>query len=76
MCTVDAAQVRKDARNAEAQIARGEVIGPLHGVLPAVKDLIFTKGLRTTGGSLAYRQFARIRTTSASHECGLPAPSS
>lgn len=74
MCTVDAAQVRKDARNAEAQIARGEVIGPLHGVPLAVKDLIFTKGLRTTGGSLAYRQFvpdqddvsvARVRAAGA-----------
>ncbi len=40
------------ARRAEAEIARGEYRGPLHGVPVAVKDLLDLAGTVTTGGSV------------------------
>jgi aspartyl-tRNA(Asn)/glutamyl-tRNA(Gln) amidotransferase subunit A len=39
------------ARRAEAEIARGDYRGPLHGVPFALKDIYNTKGIATTGGS-------------------------
>jgi amidase len=40
------------AREAEAAVLRGELIGALHGLPVTVKDTIETKGLLTTSGSL------------------------
>lgn len=45
------------ARAADARIARGEALGPLHGMPVAHKDLLPTKGVRTTFGSPIYRDF-------------------
>jgi amidase len=44
-------QAMDAARRAEREIAGGEYKGPLHGVPVAVKDLCFTAGVRTMGGS-------------------------
>ena len=45
------------ARKADQKLARGEEVGPLHGLPVAHKDLVQTKGIRTTFGSLVYQDF-------------------
>ncbi len=45
------------ARTADDILARGLPIGPLHGLPLAHKDLVSTKGVRTTYGSLVYKDF-------------------
>jgi len=46
-----------DAREAEAELMRGEIRGPLHGVPIAVKDLCWTAGVPTAAGMSIYRDF-------------------
>ena len=45
------------ARDAEEAIARGEYLGPMHGIPVAVKDQFWTKGIRTTGGTRILADF-------------------
>jgi aspartyl-tRNA(Asn)/glutamyl-tRNA(Gln) amidotransferase subunit A len=52
--TLTALRALDDARRAEAEIARGEYRGPLHGIPIALKDLYDTAGIRTTGHSRVY----------------------
>ena len=51
----DAALV--EANRADAEIAAGRVLGPLHGVPLAVKDLCWTAGVPTAAGMTLYRDF-------------------
>ena len=53
--TVMADQAMESARAAETAISAGNYLGPLHGVPIAVKDLCFTNGVRTMGGSKVFR---------------------
>ena len=50
-----------EARARDAMIARGETLGPLHGLPHAVKDLELTAGIRTSFGSLLFRDFVPDR---------------
>jgi Asp-tRNA(Asn)/Glu-tRNA(Gln) amidotransferase A subunit family amidase len=43
------------ARQADKEIAAGKYRGPLHGIPYGVKDLLDTKGIRTTWGAEFYR---------------------
>ena len=45
------------ARAAEAEIMRGEIRGPLHGVPIAVKDLCWTRGVPSAAGMTIYKDF-------------------
>ena len=54
-CTVTADSARREAKAAErALMRRGARLGPLHGVPFSIKDLIITKGVRTTWGTRLY----------------------
>ena len=43
------------AKRADEATAMGESLGPLHGVPISIKDLEMTRGVRTTSGSLVFR---------------------
>jgi aspartyl-tRNA(Asn)/glutamyl-tRNA(Gln) amidotransferase subunit A len=55
--TLAAENAREEARAIDARIAAGERGGPLCGVPASIKDLIETKGIRTTFGSLLRQDF-------------------
>src|SRR3954466_8713135 len=45
------------AAKADEMQAHGETLGPLHGLPVAHKDLLDTKGIRTTYGSILYKDY-------------------
>jgi amidase len=54
-------QARADARAADEAVARGDTLGPLHGVPMTIKDSLDTAGVITTGGSLGRAHFVPER---------------
>jgi len=54
---VDEEQLMAQALAADEAIAKGNSLGPLHGLPVAVKDLTETKGIRTTFGSPLFSEF-------------------
>jgi hypothetical protein len=50
-CTITADDAMKAARAAEQAVMKKKKLGPIHGIPFSVKDLSFTKGVRTMGGS-------------------------
>ena len=47
----------EEAQKADKKMAQGGKIGPLHGLPVAHKDLVPTKGIRTTFGSPIFQDF-------------------
>src|SRR5947208_9642591 len=56
-CTPTPDLARQTARRLEADIMAGRSVGPLAGVPVGIKDLVLTKGIRTTSGSILYKDF-------------------
>ena len=52
---------RADARSADEALARGQSLGPLHGVPMTIKDSIDTEGVISTGGTLGRSHFVPDR---------------
>jgi aspartyl-tRNA(Asn)/glutamyl-tRNA(Gln) amidotransferase subunit A len=72
--TVIANSALAEAKKAEKAVMKGGELGPLHGVPFSVKDLVFTKGVRTTFGCKLLEDFvpeedavhvARLKTAGA-----------
>ena len=55
--TVTADEALAAAKIAEQAVVRGDELGPLHGIPTSIKDLVPTKGIRTTRGSLIYKDW-------------------
>ena len=55
--TVTADQAMEAARQAEKAVMQGEKLGPLHGIPTSIKDLEPTEGVRTTKGSLIFKDW-------------------
>jgi aspartyl-tRNA(Asn)/glutamyl-tRNA(Gln) amidotransferase subunit A len=55
--TVTGEGALEEAARAEREILGGDYRGPLHGVPVGLKDLIYTEGVRTTMGSVFFKDF-------------------
>jgi aspartyl-tRNA(Asn)/glutamyl-tRNA(Gln) amidotransferase subunit A len=55
--TVDRDAVLAEAKRCDAEAAANHFRGPLHGVPIGVKDVYYTKGLRTTVGATPFQNF-------------------
>jgi aspartyl-tRNA(Asn)/glutamyl-tRNA(Gln) amidotransferase subunit A len=55
--TVTAERALEEASRAEGEIEAGHYRGPLHGVPVGLKDLIYTRGVRTTMGSAFFAEY-------------------
>jgi amidase len=65
VCQVDEKGALTAAREADAALARGEQIGPLHGVPITIKDSFDTKGIISTGGTSGRREFMPTKDATA-----------
>lgn len=56
-CLVRDEEARKAAERAEKEIMKGQVRGRLHGIPLGIKDLTWTKDIKTTMGSAIFADF-------------------
>lgn len=56
-CTTTFDSAIKEAKQAELAVMESKPLGPLHGVPFSVKDLVYTKGVRTMRGSKIFESF-------------------
>lgn len=63
--TLDVERARRAADAADAARARGDALGPLHGLPVTIKDSHETEGLRTTSGFPAYGDHVPTRDADA-----------
>jgi len=56
-CTTTFDLARETAKEADKVVKKGEKLGILHGIPTSIKDLIDTKGIRTTYGCVIYQNF-------------------
>lgn len=66
--TIDRDGALRLAGERDRELAAGMDRGPLHGIPTAHKDLFYTRGLRTTGGSLVFRDFVPEYDGAAVHK--------
>jgi aspartyl-tRNA(Asn)/glutamyl-tRNA(Gln) amidotransferase subunit A len=66
--TIDRDAALNLAGERDRELAAGIDRGPLHGIPTAHKDLFYTRGLRTTGGSLVFRDFVPTFDGTAVHK--------
>jgi len=57
LITVTGEQALATARERDEELAAGKDRGPFHGIPIALKDLFYTRGVKTTAGSLVYKDF-------------------
>ncbi len=55
--TITAERALADAARADAELRAGQDRGPLHGIPLALKDLVETRGIRTTAGSQVLAEY-------------------
>jgi len=55
--TIDRGKVLDEARRCEKEIVRNRKRGPLHGIPLGIKDIFYTSGVKTTGGSKIFADF-------------------
>jgi aspartyl-tRNA(Asn)/glutamyl-tRNA(Gln) amidotransferase subunit A len=56
-CTPSPDVARAQAKAVEADIMAGKAVGLLAGVPMGIKDLVYTKGIKTTSGSIIYKDY-------------------
>ncbi len=57
LITLTEEQALAEAAERDRELAAGKDRGPFHGIPIGLKDLFYTRGIRTTGGSLVYKDF-------------------
>ncbi len=55
--TITETQAREEASERDREFRSGVDRGPLHGIPIALKDLFYTRGIKTTAGSRVYENF-------------------
>jgi len=55
--TITGDQARQEARVLDAELRAGQNRGPLHGIPIGLKDLVYTRGVRSTNGSKLFENF-------------------